>query len=148
MATDARSSEQAPISFTAALSTLDDTTLVRLPEDVSERLPSRGQVAVTGTIDDQPLWRLIAIAVVGIGAIIVGLVGRLQAPFLIGVIVTVVHGITTFSPQIRELYEGGGWLVWIIVGAIGGTLLTMLAARYEKSLSSARTTIRRVTDLR
>ena len=50
MATDARSSEQAPISFTAALSTIDDATLVRLPEDVSERLPSRGQVAAHASI--------------------------------------------------------------------------------------------------
>jgi len=50
MATDARSSEQAPISFTAPLSTIDDATLVRLPEDVSERLPSRGQVAAHASI--------------------------------------------------------------------------------------------------
>lgn len=42
----ARSSEPEPISFTAALSTIDDTTLVRLPQQASERLPSRGQVAV------------------------------------------------------------------------------------------------------
>ena len=31
MPTDTRSSERARISFTAALSTIDDTTLVRLP---------------------------------------------------------------------------------------------------------------------
>lgn len=45
-----RSSEHSPISFTAALFTIDDTTLVRLPKDVSERLPSRGQVAVDASI--------------------------------------------------------------------------------------------------
>ena len=50
MATDARSSEPSPISFTATLSTIDDATLVRLPDDVSEWLPSRGQVAVRGSI--------------------------------------------------------------------------------------------------
>jgi hypothetical protein len=50
MATNARSSERAPISFTAALSNIDDTTLVRLPEDVSERFPSRGQVAAHASI--------------------------------------------------------------------------------------------------
>ena len=42
----ARSSDPAPISFAADLSTIDDTTLVRLPKQASERLPSRGQVAV------------------------------------------------------------------------------------------------------
>ena len=50
MSTDTRSSAQAPISFTAALSTIDDATLVRLPEDASERLPSRGQVWVQASI--------------------------------------------------------------------------------------------------
>ena len=42
----ARSSDPAPITFSADLSTIDDTTLVRLPKQASERLPSRGQVAV------------------------------------------------------------------------------------------------------
>lgn len=43
-------SNQPRISFTAALSTIDDTALVRLPEDASKRLPSRGQVAVNASI--------------------------------------------------------------------------------------------------
>jgi hypothetical protein len=42
----ARASDPAPITFSADLSTIDDTTLVRLPKQASERLPSRGQVAV------------------------------------------------------------------------------------------------------
>lgn len=50
MPTETRSPEQAPICFTATLSTIDDTTLVRLPSDASERLPSRGQVAVHASI--------------------------------------------------------------------------------------------------
>jgi hypothetical protein len=50
MATDTASSAPAPISFAAALSTMEDTTLVRLPDEASERLPSRGQVAVHASI--------------------------------------------------------------------------------------------------
>jgi hypothetical protein len=46
MPTETPTSEQATISFVAELSTIDDTTLVRLPKGASERLPSRGQVAV------------------------------------------------------------------------------------------------------
>ena len=46
MPTESRSSEPAPITFAAELSAVEDTTLVRLPEDASEQLPSRGQVAV------------------------------------------------------------------------------------------------------
>lgn len=46
--------ESAPSRFKAELSMIDDTYLVRLPESVSEKLPSRGQVAVHATIDGHP----------------------------------------------------------------------------------------------
>ena len=45
-----RSTELTTISFAAELSTIDDTTLVRLPKAASEALPSRGQVAVLASI--------------------------------------------------------------------------------------------------
>ncbi len=51
MATDDRRAGQSPISFTAALSTIDDATLVRLPQDASGQLPSRGQVAVHASVN-------------------------------------------------------------------------------------------------
>jgi hypothetical protein len=39
------------IRFDATLYTIDRWTMLRLPEKVSEKLPSRGQVAVQGTIN-------------------------------------------------------------------------------------------------
>jgi hypothetical protein len=39
------------IRFDATLYTIDKSTVLRLPEKASARLPSRGQVAVKGTID-------------------------------------------------------------------------------------------------
>ena len=42
---------QAPIHFDAMLSTIDTTAVLRLPEASSKDLPSRGQVAVRGTIN-------------------------------------------------------------------------------------------------
>jgi hypothetical protein len=39
------------IRFDATLHTLDEWTILRLPEKTSEQLPSRGQVAVQGTIN-------------------------------------------------------------------------------------------------
>jgi hypothetical protein len=39
------------IRFQAALSTIEASTVLRLPEAASTKLPSRGQVAVRGTID-------------------------------------------------------------------------------------------------
>ena len=104
--------------------------------------------SLLAAIDDRPIWRVAAIAVVGIGLIVGGLAARLQAPFIIGALVTIVHTVTTFSPQLRELYEVNSWLVWIVIGTIGGTLLIVMAARFEKSLNSARSTLRRVSELR
>jgi hypothetical protein len=50
MPSDTRSSVQTPIGFAATLCTIDDTSIVQLPGDASERLPSRGQVAVHASI--------------------------------------------------------------------------------------------------
>jgi Domain of unknown function (DUF1905)/Bacteriocin-protection, YdeI or OmpD-Associated len=41
----------ATVRFDASLSTIDTLTVLRLPETASENLPSRGQVAVHGTIN-------------------------------------------------------------------------------------------------
>ena len=43
--------EEAAIRFDATLSTIDTSTVLRLPETASKTLPSRGQVAVRGTIN-------------------------------------------------------------------------------------------------
>src|SRR5947209_12722080 len=39
------------VRFDATLDTIDEWTIVRLPKTASENLPSRGQVAVQGTIN-------------------------------------------------------------------------------------------------
>jgi len=39
------------VRFDATLSAIDKSTILRLPETASQKLPSRGQVAVQGTID-------------------------------------------------------------------------------------------------
>lgn len=41
------------VRFTGTPETVGTTRLVRLPEDASRALPSRGQVAVTGTLDGE-----------------------------------------------------------------------------------------------
>lgn len=51
MPADTRAAEQVAISFSAPLTTIDDTTLVQLPKDASEQLPSRGQVAVQAAVE-------------------------------------------------------------------------------------------------
>lgn len=99
-------------------------------------------------IDDNAGWRIAAIAVLAIITTLVGLVGKLQAPFLIGALVTIVHAVTTLAPFFRTAYEVNTVLVWIVIGSIGGTLLVVFAARFEKAIMTARTGIERVRELR
>ncbi len=51
MTTMSQRSEAPTIRFDAALSAIDNSTILRLPEKASRKLPSRGQVAVQGTIN-------------------------------------------------------------------------------------------------
>jgi hypothetical protein len=46
-----QSTEVPTIRFDAALYAIDEATILRLPEKASRKLPSRGQVAVQGTIN-------------------------------------------------------------------------------------------------
>src|SRR5258708_15881797 len=47
----AQRAEGATIRFDATLASIDTSSVVRLPETASKNLPSRGQVAVRGTIN-------------------------------------------------------------------------------------------------
>lgn len=47
------------IRFEAQVLELNEQLLVRLPEPASAELPSRGQVAVTGTLNDEPMATVI-----------------------------------------------------------------------------------------
>ena len=49
----------AHIRFDARLSTIDASTLLRLPATASKDLPSRGQVAVHGTINGVEFWTVL-----------------------------------------------------------------------------------------
>ncbi len=51
MTTMSERKEMPPIRFDAQLYTIDKRTILRLPEKASAKLPSRGQVAVQGTIN-------------------------------------------------------------------------------------------------
>jgi hypothetical protein len=51
MTTTSQRAERETMRFDARLSTIDTSTVLRLPETASKNLPSRGQVAVHGTIN-------------------------------------------------------------------------------------------------
>jgi len=97
------------------------------------------------TTNESDVWRLVAIGVLAIAAVIVGLVRRLQAPFVVGGIVAIVHGIATFEPQIRAVYQSTEWWIW--AGA-GGIVIIVLGARYERSLRTAKNVVASIGNLR
>ncbi|MEY2847507.1 MAG: hypothetical protein RI885_172 [Actinomycetota bacterium] len=101
--------------------------------------------SLLATIDERPLWRLVGLGVVGIAIIVIAVVRRLQAPFLLASAVVVVHAVATFAPQIRAAYEFLPWWLWLV---FGGVILIVLAARYEHRVRNVRDVVERVGSLR
>ena len=101
--------------------------------------------SLIATIGDRPLWRLVAIGVVAIAVIIVGVTRRLQAPFIIGTVVVLIHAIATFAPQIRDAYLSLPWWLW---AGIGGLVITVLAARIEHRIRNLKSAVSTISALR
>ncbi len=87
--------------------------------------------SLLATIHDQPLWRLVGLGVASVAIIFAGVALRLQAPFVLGTAVALIHGVATFLPQLRAVYETVPLWLWL---GIGGLILVVLAARYEKRI--------------
>jgi hypothetical protein len=101
--------------------------------------------SLLATADERPLWRLVGLGLVAVAVLIVGAVRRLQAPFVLGAVVALIHGIATFSTEIRIVYESLPWWLWL---GIGGVLLIAIAARYERRIKNLRDVAMRVAALR
>jgi hypothetical protein len=91
------------------------------------------------------VWRLVALGVAAVAVLVIGVVRRLQAPFILGAVVALIHGFHTFSPQIRAIYEAVPWWLW---AGIGGVLLILLAARYENRIKNLKSAVLKVGGLR
>ncbi len=81
------------------------------------------------TFVDQELWRLVALGVAAVAAVVVGALARLQAPLVIGAVVAVVHGLRTFAPQLLAVYQLAEWWVWAV---IGGAIVLFVAITFER----------------
>ena len=101
--------------------------------------------SLIATADHPPLWRLVGLGVVGVTIIIVSAVLRLQAPFLLAVIVVLIHAIVTFAPQIRAIYESVEWWLWFVPVGIA---VVVFAARFEKSVLRMHSVAMRIRALR
>ena len=91
------------------------------------------------------LWRIVALGVVAVVLVVIGATRRLQASLVIGTIVLLTHGIAQLWPWISSSYSAVPWWLWV---GIGGILLIVIAARYERQLTMLRTTYAAVTSLR
>ncbi|MGI9825231.1 SCO7613 C-terminal domain-containing membrane protein [Agromyces sp. Marseille-Q5079] len=94
---------------------------------------------------DPQLWRIVALGVAALAALVVGAQRRLQAPFVLGGTVLLVHAVVQFWPAITVLYEAVWWWLWL---GLAGVVLVALAATYERQMRLARNTIRSIAAMR
>lgn len=101
--------------------------------------------SLIATFVDPPIWRLVALGLVCVAAIVVGAVRRLQAPLLIGTAVVLVHAIRTFSPQLVAVYQLTEWWVWAVVG---GAIIIFVAVTFERRMRDLKSVGGRIAALR
>jgi len=93
----------------------------------------------------EPLWRAVALGVAAASVFIGALWRRLQAPFVIGGIVLLVHLVVQSWPLLEQVGRSVEWWLWL---GLAGVLIVALAARYERRLQNVRTAARRIAELR
>ncbi|MFM9918505.1 SCO7613 C-terminal domain-containing membrane protein [Lacisediminihabitans sp. H27-G8] len=101
--------------------------------------------SLIATAGQPPLWRLVGLGVVAVAIIVVSAILRLQAPFLIAVVIVLVHAGATFAPQIRVIYESVEWWLWFVPVGIA---VVVFAARFEKSVLGMKSVAMRIRALR
>jgi hypothetical protein len=91
------------------------------------------------------IWRILALGIAATASILVGLFAKLQAPFVIGVVVLLFHLVTQLWPGIRLVYNALPWWLWL---GFAGLILVVLAARYERRINNLRSIALRIGSLR
>jgi hypothetical protein len=92
-----------------------------------------------------PLWRVVGLGVLAIAVLILGTARKLQAPFLIGAGVLLVHALAQLWPWISLAYGVVPWWLWL---GVGGVLLIVLAARYEQRIQNLKSVALKISALR
>lgn len=89
--------------------------------------------------------RIVLLGVAAIAVLLFGVLRKLQAPVIIGAVVLVLHGLAQLWPWISDLYSAIPWWLWV---GVGGILLIVVAATYEKRIRDARAVARSIRSLR
>ncbi len=90
-------------------------------------------------------WRIVALGVVSAGVMLGGLQQRLQAPFVLGGSVLLVHALVQSWPLLSRAAAAVDWWIWL---GIVGVLVVAVAARYERRVQNLTAVARRIADLR
>ena len=96
-------------------------------------------------ITESALWRIVGLGVLAVVVILIGAVRKLQAPFVIGAVVALIHAIAQLWPWISIAYGAVPWWLWL---GIGGVILIVLAAHYEQRIKNLKSIALRVSALR
>lgn len=91
------------------------------------------------------LWRIVALGVAAVTLVVIGATRRLQAPLVVGSIVLLIHALAQLWPWVASAYDAVPWWLWV---GLGGILLIVIAARYEKQLGALRAAYATVAGLR
>ena len=93
----------------------------------------------------EPLWRAISLGVVAAAVFVLALRLKLQAPFVIGGIVLLVHLLVQSWPLLELVGDAVEWWVWL---GLAGIAVIALGARYERRLQNVRDVAVRISHLR
>ncbi len=99
-------------------------------------------IAIAG--EPEP-WRIVALGVVSAGVMLGGVQQRLQAPFVLGGSVLLVHALVQSWPLLSRAAAAVDWWIWL---GIVGILVVAVAARYERRVQNLTAIARRIADLR
>lgn len=93
----------------------------------------------------EPLWRAIALGVAAASVFVIALWRRLQAPFVIGGTVLLVHLLVQSWPLLDLVGRSVEWWLWL---GLAGVLIIVIAARFERRMQNVRDTATRIAQLR
>lgn len=91
------------------------------------------------------VWRILALGVASVVALVAGASLKLQAPLVIGAVVTLIHAAHTFAPAIVTLYQLTDWWLWAV---IGGAIVLFLGITLERRIRDLKTLNTRFSALR
>ncbi|RZT58215.1 hypothetical protein EV140_2458 [Microcella alkaliphila] len=94
---------------------------------------------------DPELWRVVAVGLGATAVFIGGVARRLQAPFVVGGAIVMIHLLVQTWPLLEQVGRAVEWWLWL---GIAGVIVVAVAARYEQRVQNLTTAVRHIAQLR